>query len=261
MKRYLLLIITIAAATFSLAASALTDNAEKAYKAERYAEACSLYMQAANKEGTSSDLYYNIGNAHYRSGDIAQAILAYERALRIDPSNADAKANLEFVNARIVDKKGETGSFLYNTFNSIVNFASSNTWAWTAFFFFALTIGSALLYVFASAITLRKIGFFGGICTLLISIVAIVFSLRAKSIAADNSYAIVTAPASVLSTVPRTPSSHEEEAMLLHEGTKVRILRTMSQSADSTSGIWHEVAVDNKHRAWINDTDIEKIVP
>lgn len=261
MKRYLMSIIALAATIFNLAASELTDRAEKAYRAERYAEACSLYMQAAEIEGTSSDLYYNIGNARYRSGDIAQSIIAYERALRIDPSNADAKANLEFVNARIIDKKGEAGSFLYNAFNSIVNSASSNCWAWIALSLFSLTIGAALLYVFASAVILRKVGFFGGIITLLLTIFAIVFSFRAKTIATDSSYAIVTAQASILSTVPRSPSTHEEEAMLLHEGTKVRILRTLSQSADSTAQVWHEVAVDDKHRAWINDSDIEKIVP
>ena len=86
------------------------------------------------------------------------------------------------------------------------------------------------------------------------------FSFKSKDIATDNRDAIVTAKATVLSTVPRKPISRDEEAMLLHEGTKVRIIRSIDLSSDSTSQSWHEVEVDNRHRAWINNSDIEKII-
>lgn len=261
MKKLIISIITVLAIGQFLSATQLTDRAEDAYKAEDYAQACSLYVEAANKEGVSSDLYYNLGNAHYRCGHIAQAILSYERALRLDPSNSDAKENLDFVNARIIDKKGETGSFIYNAFNSFVNLAGSDVWALIAVTFFCLTIAGAAIYFFMSSVIIRKIGFFGGILTLLLSILAIVFSFRARTLAEDQNDAIITAETAILSTVPRTPSNHEEEAMLLHEGTKVRILRSLSQAADSVAQTWHEVEIDNKHRAWINDRDIEKIMP
>ncbi len=247
---------------FSLNLSAATpaEKGDEAYSRENYSEAVSLYEEAIKKDGVSTDLYYNLGNAYYRIGDISNAILSYERSLRLDPANDDARANLEFVNARIVDKKGETGSFIYNTVVSIANFTSSNGWAWIALTFFILTILGIIVYRFTDAIWLRKLGFFGGAILLLLSIVSILLSFKAKSISADTSDAIITSETTILSTVPRQPVNREEEAMLLHEGTKVRILRSMSHNADSASQTWHEVEVDNRHRAWINDSDIEKIM-
>lgn len=245
---------------FAASASPLTDQADQAYAQEKYNDAIDLYRQAANEEGTSSDLYYNLGNAYYQSGNASQAILAYERALRLDPTNSEARTNLEFVNERIVDKKGETGSFLYNTYIDIVNKAHSNTWAITALIFFIIAIAGAVAYFFVESILIRKLGFFGGIFALIVSIVAVVFSFKAKSIAEDRSQAIITAETTVLSTVPRAPISRNEEAMLLHEGTKVRILRSMNITADSIPQTWHEVEIDNRHRAWIDGNDIEHIV-
>lgn len=242
-------------------ASALTDDADKAYQNEDYDRAISLYREVIDKEGVSSDLLYNLGNAYYRTGDIAHAILSYERSLRLNPANDDAKANLEFVNDRIVDKKGETGSFIYNTIESVTNFTSSNNWAWIALILFILAVAGAIVYIFSETILLRKLGFFGGALSLILAIVGIALSFNAKSIASDRSTAIITAETTILSTVPRQPVNRDEEAMLLHEGTKVRILRTIAIDGDSTATPWHEVEVDNRHRAWINDADIEKIIP
>lgn len=243
----------------SLSASETVDKADKAYQEESYQDAADLYRQAIKEEGVSPDLYYNLGNAEYRLGHTAQAILAYERALRLDPTDSDAKANLEFVNDRIVDKKGETGSFIYNAFVSFINIFSSNGWAWCSVIFFCLCLGGIVAYTLADAIWLRKLGFFGGIACALFTIIAIASSFKARSLSLDDKDAIITAETSILSTVPRPPVNHDEEAMLLHEGTKVRILRSMKLNADSANQEWNEVEIDNKHRAWINSNDIEKI--
>lgn len=258
--RLILIAIAICSAT-GLGASELTDSANRAYEAEKYSEAAELYQKAVDTEGVSSALFYNLGNARYRNGQTAEAIIAYERALRLNPANADARENLEFVNDRIVDKKGETGTFIYNTVIDIANLFSSNTWAWIAFALLALTSACALVYFFSSTIIIKKIGFFGGIVTLLICVAVLLFAFKAKSIASDNTEAIITSETATLSTVPRTPASRQEEAMLLHEGTKVKILRSIKSEADSVATTWHEVAVDNRHRAWINANDIEKIIP
>ncbi|MCM1293268.1 MAG: tetratricopeptide repeat protein [Bacteroides sp.] len=259
MKKPFTIILLAISVISSTSATALTDKADEAYKNEDYSLAISLYEEAQQKDGTSSNLYFNLGNAYYRSGNMAKAILSYERALRLDPSNSNASANLEFVNERIVDKKGQTGSFVYNTYISTVNLMSSNRWATCAILFFILTCVALVIYLTTDRIALRKTGFFGGILTLLLSIVSIIFAFKARSLALDENDAIITSATSTLSTVPRQPMNHDEEAMLLHEGTKVRILRSIALSADSASQIWHEVEVDNKHRAWINDGDIEKI--
>lgn len=261
MLRYLVLTLTMVVICIDSSATNLVQQADSAYEQEKYKESLVLYQQAAEQEGVSSDLYYNMGNAYYRTGNLAQSILSYERALRLDPSNDDARTNLEFVNSRIADKKGETGSFLSNFIESVANWFHSNTWAWISLILFLLCIITAGVYVYTTPVLIKKVGFFSGITFLLLTILSIYFSFKAKDIATDNTEAIITSKVSMLSTVPRKPISREEEAMLLHEGTKVKIIRSISQSGDSTGQTWLEVEVDNRHRAWINSSDIEKIVP
>lgn len=261
MTRYIILIIfALGFVKVNASVSSLVEQADSAYVQEKYKLAVELYQQAIQQDGVSSNLYYNLGNAYYRTGNVAQSILAYERALRLNPANEDARSNLEFVNSRIVDKKGETGSFISNSINYIANWFHSDSWAWIAFTLFGLTIVALSVYVFTTPILLKKVGFFGGILLLILTVSSMFFSFKSKDIATDNREAIVTAKATVLSTVPRKPISRDEEAMLLHEGTKVRIIRSIDLSSDSTSQSWHEVEVDNRHRAWINNSDIEKII-
>lgn len=258
MFRYLTILFLSFTSLLSFA-GAVDERADSAYNAEQYTDAIKLYSQAATADGTSSTLYYNLGNAYYRNGELAQAIIAYERALRLDPANKEAKTNLEFVNSKIVDKKGDTGTFFYNLLDSAANSAHSNTWAWTALVFFIITIAAVAAYMFASGILMRKIGFFGGIISFIITVITIVLSIVAKNIARSSDTAIVTAQSTILSTSPRMPKNRTEEAMLLHEGTKVQILDSVSAPADTVTIMWYDVQVDNNHRAWIKSTDVEII--
>ena len=63
----------------------------------------------------------------------------------------------------------------------------------------------------------------------------------------------------ILSTSPREPKDRSEEAMLLHEGTRVRILDSVAAPGDTTGLKWYDVSIDNHHRAWIKSTDVEII--
>ena len=74
--------------------------ANKAYSSELYNKALQTYLDIAKKDGVSSELYYNIGNTYYRLNDRANAVLYYERALLLNPSNGDARSNLDFVRTK-----------------------------------------------------------------------------------------------------------------------------------------------------------------
>ena len=65
-----------------------------AYRAGDYAAAANEMAQA-----TGNDAPYNLGNALAKQGQYPQAIEAYDRALKLDPHNADAKANRDAVEA------------------------------------------------------------------------------------------------------------------------------------------------------------------
>ncbi|QPJ63175.1 MAG: tetratricopeptide repeat protein [Candidatus Nitronauta litoralis] len=65
-------------------------NFDHALKALEEAE--SVLDDPAMKQKT----HYNRGNAYYRMGDVERAIESYKKALELDPSDTDAKFNLEY---------------------------------------------------------------------------------------------------------------------------------------------------------------------
>lgn len=252
-----LIILTVSAITAS-ATPGIIARADSAYNADNYQLALELYTQDPGYK-SSPELLYNIGNAYYRLGDLGHAILYFERALKIDPTFSDAKTNLDFVNTKIIDEKqSASGSFLSNASHDIAMTASANTWAVITLILFIITAAAISLYIFSGNIIIRKTGFFGAITTFILFLISLVFAIYSYSFAHSHDEAIITAPSTILSTKPRAPQSRTEEAMLLHQGTKISILDSIN-TYDSNGNRWFDVRIDNNHRAWIKDTDIERI--
>lgn len=250
-----------APATDSIAAApaATVEMADSAYNADNFQLAATLYNEVMATEGTSAKLYYNLGNTYYRLGQPGKAIIAYERALRLNPADDDARENLAFVNSRITDRPGERGTFFGNALDSIATATRSNVWAVIALVCFVLTLAGVLAYMLSSSVPLRKTGFFGGIASLIVCGICLFFASRSASLASADNIAIVTAPSTILSTVPRLPQDRNQEAMLLHEGTRVTILNSVRSTTDSVNPLWYDVEIDNAHRAWINANAVEII--
>ena len=252
-------IITLTLMASSAKASSVIEAADSAYSTSDYQKAAELYTKALADEGLSPQLYYNLGNAYYRLNRPGLAILNYHRALRLDPTYKDARENLEFVNSRITDRPGERGTFLGNAIDSAASAARSDTWTWIAFGAFAATCALVALYVFSSTVSYRKAGFFGGLAMLVITGIALFLAIRGASIQTDTTMAVVTEPSTILSTSPREPRDRSEEAMLLHEGTALKILDSVRSVTDSVPGMWYDVEIDNQHRAWINSRHAERV--
>lgn len=69
--------------------------ADAAYEAGEFDQAVGLYSQAVDAGLDHADLHYNLGNAHYKRGELGRAILGYRRALRLNPRHVQARENLE----------------------------------------------------------------------------------------------------------------------------------------------------------------------
>lgn len=259
MTRYILTLIAVISAALSVSASQLIERADSAYSADDFDTALRLYEEALDADGPSAALWYNIGNTNYRLGNIGLAVADYERSLRLDPSNDDARANLEFVLSRTADRPGDTGSFISNTADAIASATTPNTWAWIAFAVFACCIACVAVYIFGATVMIRKTGFFAAIVLLVATAAAAAVALRAASNSSATDRAVVTAASTILTTSPREPKDRTEEAMLLHEGTRVTIIDSVAAPADTTGLKWYDVSVDNHNRAWIRSTDIEII--
>lgn len=245
--------------SLSLSASNLAEKADSAYNKEDYGQAISLYLASIEQDGVSSTIYYNLGNAYYRDNLLGKAIISYERALAIDPSNNDAQTNLDFVRTKIIDAPEDDSSFLSNLHHSICSTMSPDGWAWCALALFIILLGTVALYIFSSNIMMRKLGFFGGIIFLFVFIYVIVIAYQTSNASRYHDTAVVIVPTTNLSSAPRSSKNKTEKVVPIHEGTKVEILDSLSTPDDPHVGKWYDVKINNSSHAWLNAADVERI--
>jgi tetratricopeptide (TPR) repeat protein len=75
----------------------LFEQANIAYTRADYQQAINHYLTVAGKDGVSAPLLYNLANSYAATGQVGQAVINYERALRLSPGDADIQANLDQV--------------------------------------------------------------------------------------------------------------------------------------------------------------------
>jgi tetratricopeptide (TPR) repeat protein len=76
--------------------AALFEAANKLYEQGKYPEAAAEYQKLLAAGQGSVAVFFNLGNAYFKSGQIGRAVLAYHQAQRITPRDPDLRANLQF---------------------------------------------------------------------------------------------------------------------------------------------------------------------
>ena len=71
-------------------------DAARAYDEDRLPDAIAGWTSLVDEGQALPEVLFNLGNAHYRHGDLGPAILAYRRAQRLAPRDPDIRANLGF---------------------------------------------------------------------------------------------------------------------------------------------------------------------
>ncbi len=224
-------------------------EADSAYIRGQYQQAIKDYEMLL-KQGASADLYYNLGNAYYRSENITRAVLNYERALLLSPGDRDIRFNLQIARAKTIDKiVPESEMFFFTWYRSLVSLMSVDAWAWTALIALALLIVLLLVYLFSDRIWLRKVGFFGGFVLLILFALSNLFAWQQKQDLLFRKGAIVISPSV---TVKSTPAKNGTDLFILHEGTKVSI-------TDGTMKGWMGIRIADGKEGWIESNMIEEI--
>lgn len=231
------------------AQESIIKEADAAYQTENYAKAIELYEKVLSDYGESADIYYNLGNAYYKAGKVAPAILNYERSLVLDPGDSDARFNLQIAKQKTVDKIEPLGEFfLSRWFHAVQNLGGADAWAKLGLFCFILFIGCLILFFFSKWIRLKKVGFYAGLVLLLMVIFANIFAKNQKDELVNRRHAIVF---SATVTVKSSPDASGTDLFILHEGTKLLV--------KSTLGEWSEIQIEDGNIGWIPNKDIEKI--
>ena len=96
MKNILFLLLVIANSMSGQNADSLFVSANELYRNGTFEEAIKKYKEIETLDAISSELYLNLGNAHYKLNKVGPTIFYYEKALKLDPLNTDVQNNLIF---------------------------------------------------------------------------------------------------------------------------------------------------------------------
>lgn len=250
MKKYIFIVfILFPVFAFPQTNNELWEKANNHFTAEQYQDAISAYEQILLSGKESAKLYFNLGNAYYKNGDINNAILNYERAKLLAPNDSDIEFNLRIANQFVVTKIEELPKpFFLRWRTSVVNKYPTDTWSGisiSAFILFLIFLG---LFLFSKSVQVKRISFFLGILLIIFS--GFTFSLAAqqKQKIAEKNHAIVFCPRV---TVKSSPSESGTDLFLIYEGLKVEITDSLNN--------WKEIKLADGNEGWMPDSCMVKI--
>lgn len=211
------------------------------YTAGNYQEALESWMNIYNTGFRSADLNYNIGNAYFKLNNIPAAILFYERAYLLDPSDENINYNLEIARSMTVDRfQAIPELFFVRWYDFISLFLHANTWAVISLISFVLCLVFISLYIYTSRYNHKVTGFWLAVVLVIISVGSIMFSLHNKSLVYDSQKAIISIPQV---SGKSSPDNSGTDLFVLHEGTKV--------SLEDEVGEWYEIRLSDGNKGWI----------
>lgn len=249
---YICTILLIAATSFAQSPAELWAHGNQAYTDGNYAEAAADYsaiIEAAPVITKAyAPVYYNLGNAHFKQGELSQAILAYERCLRLKPTDKNARYNLQFAQTQIIDNIADTQVFfLRQWLTTFRNMLPTSTWMWSSVILFSLMLVCLLLFAFSRSIGVRKAGFYISIVCFICSTVAFANAASLHHRDTERSEAIITRG---IVNAKASPDRSGTELFTLHEGTKVSIHEVL--------GGYANIEVGN-YNGWIPVNTLERI--
>ena len=252
-RKYSLLLLIVTTCLVSHAQSgAVNDSvtaANQLYNTGKYQDAIRKYQFVISQGFESSELYFNLGNAFYKSGNATYAILNYERAKKLAPNDDDIRYNLELARTQIVDNivtLPEPGFLRW--WKQLISSKSINFWGTLSlitFFTFLFLFG---LFLLSGIYRVKRLAFWFSLATFMISIISYSFGSSLKSKLLHHNSAVIT-DRSV--RVKASPSETGTELFIVHEGVTVQLTDKL--------GDWVYVSLPDGNKGWVKEASMIRI--
>jgi tetratricopeptide (TPR) repeat protein len=254
MMNKVLMIITFLSTCFMVAESRdlqdLLQAGNQYYLDGEYEMAVQAYQSIIDSGYTSAELYYNLGNAYYKSHDITMALVNYERARILKPNDPEIQHNLAIAREFVVDRIEVLPEFfLRKAYVGFVKIFDADIWALVSVVTFGLALGLFLAYFFMKRLFFRKISFWTGVLFIIMAAANFLFALQQNNLVTKHNQAIILTPSVTIKSSPDEDSG--TDLFLLHEGTKVTISDEL--------GDWREVVLSDGNSGWLKESDLIRL--
>ncbi|WP_369048137.1 tetratricopeptide repeat protein [Tenacibaculum sp. UWU-22] len=224
-------------------------NANNLYKEGQYEKAIELYKKIETTKKVSSELYYNLANCYYKLNQVAPSIYNYEKALQLNPLNADAQNNLAFAKRLTLDRIEEVPkSFLQKIHEKYIQKLTYNQWAIVAVVFSFMAALLFLLFYFTNTPNKKRLFFVSSILSFLFLLVSLTISYNEYHNSKTNKFAIIF---NQQVSIKNAPTLNSNEVFILHEGAKVKVLDTVDD--------WKKIKLADGKIGWVKASEIKII--
>ena len=218
------------------------QEGNRLYQEGAFEDALASYLRLVEAGFESGEVYYNIGNTHFKLGDLAPSILYYERARRLLPGDENVQANLELARSLTVDEIEPLPRFwLFSAVEWWVDLLPRTLLIAVVAASYLVGTGVVLLLILKrglqGAAWGRRIAFASGAVFLLFGLN---LTVREFELGRAQEAVVLQSQVDVMSA----PLDDETLTIFtVHEGTKVRI--------DRLSEEWAEVALEDGRVGWV----------
>ena len=214
------------------------EAANKLYAEGKFVEAAGAYQKILETGQASPALYFNLGNAFFKSSQIGRAIAAYRQAERISPRDPDLRANLQFARNQVQGPTLKPGRW-----QRLLGTLNLNEWSWLSagavWLTFALLTARQLRPALARSLKNWTLAA-GSTAVLLIVCFAMAFVTTAIT-----KIAIITAPEAAVRSGPFDESPN---AFTARDGAELQVL--------DQKGDWLQVTDGTRHLGWVKSGSV-----
>jgi len=219
------------------------------YQKGKYEEAISSYESVVKSGQQSAELYFNLGNCHYKLNKVAPAIFNFEKALLLSPNDTEIQNNLAFAQKMTIDDITEVPKV---GFAKIIQDFTSNfhydTWAWIAVGLSGLFLLCFLGYYFSNTTMLKRAFFLAMLFLLLFDVMSVFAGFAEKDHSENDRPAIVFTE---VTSVKSEPNASAQDAFVLHAGTKVYVLESLNH--------YKKIQLLDLKEGWIEKSAIKEL--
>ncbi|MCB1229502.1 MAG: tetratricopeptide repeat protein [Verrucomicrobiae bacterium] len=231
-----ILLLSFALPLLGAESSTSFSKGNEALASSDYQAAIDAYENQLKESAPTAALFFNLGNAHYRLGDYGPAILAYEKALVLDPHAEDIRANLRMARDRATAFEEHSVPF------------------WMSPFFW---------------LSLEEWALAGMIALVVLAIVSVARGLAGEKFSrAPQRLLVVSSLTLLLLAITAVASRHEEldRGIVLKSGAKVRLSPFATADVVATLPAGRTIQIESEHdgfykieNGWIADGDAEPV--
>ena len=248
LNRWLILafVLAIAVPIFAITPEELADlynRGNEAYRDKDFATAIKEYTAAIDSGGVSAELFYNLGNAYFRAGSLANAILWFERARILAPTDDDINNNLQFVQKLTQDKiESLYRGLLIVWFIKLIESISFDKYWWILLIVSLLATGATIYKIF------QLKGKWLAIILWIIFLVLLAGWYFKGNRIWERNLAVVMFPKVDVRSAPEQDS---EILFTIHDGTILGIKECRRN--------WYRIVLADGHTGWLPAKSVEKV--